>query len=289
MKIKNLLLILMTFACGHPQHRTDFRFINKYSEIEVIGESKDPRLKELSGLALSKANKGFFWAHNDSGDEPRVFLIDKNGAIHLTVNLTNAENIDWEDITIGEEEGRTLVFVGDIGDNRAQRENIQIYAFDEPVLKDQQSNVMNLNAQKRTYTYKQGPRDAETLFFDPIGNRLILVTKRDERVIVYPVEFGNGEGGILNSNISLPITQITGGDMSSNGEVLLKNYNEIYLIINRKSKSLYHFILHPEIVRVKYREEKQGEAICWDEKGEGFYVLSEWNDNEPQPFYYYHD
>lgn len=292
MRIKNLLLLLAAVSCaqGHKRYTTEFPFTEKYAQIEVIGESRDPRLRELSGLALSKANKGFLWAHNDSGDEPRVFLIDQQGNTHLTVYLSNAKHIDWEDITIGEMGNKTMIFVGDIGDNRAERDNIQIYAFEEPVLYSLNSEIFEAEAERMNITYDEGARDAETLFFDHLYKELILITKREEKVTVHSFAFKPETSAVsISSTVKLPITQITAGDANTQGEILLKNYNEIYLIENRKKRPLFEILTEPEILRVKYQEEKQGEAICWDETGEGFYVLSEWNDNEPQPFYYYHD
>jgi len=289
MKIKNLLLICVAIACGHQRHTTEFPYAPSFSKIDVMGQSKDPQLNEVSGLAKSISNSGLFWTHNDSGDKPRVFLINPAGEIKLTVTISNAKNIDWEDIALGELNGTNMLFIGDIGDNRAERDQLFIYAFEEPVLDSLKSGEVALAAEKMEITYVNGARDAETLLFDHFSKELVIVSKRDPEVMVYPFRFQDGSSESVSFVSSLQVTQLTAGDMSTNGDLLLKNYNEIYLIKNPSKKALRGLLTSPEILRVKYREEKQGEAICWDEKGEGFYVLSEWNDNEPQPFYYYHN
>ena len=71
---------------------------------------------------------GTLWTHNDSGDAPRVFALDRRGRLLREVAVSGAEAVDWEDIAI---RGRTL-YVGDIGDNLAQRPNVAVYRFAEP-------------------------------------------------------------------------------------------------------------------------------------------------------------
>ena len=58
-----------------------------------------------------------FWAHNDSGDVPRIFAIDRSGALRATVAVNVPAAVDWEDIAI---DGKTI-YIGDIGDNGAAR------------------------------------------------------------------------------------------------------------------------------------------------------------------------
>ena len=50
------------------------------------------------------------------------------GALVREVAVGGAEAVDWEDIAM---RGRTL-YVGDIGDNLAQRPNVSVYRFAEP-------------------------------------------------------------------------------------------------------------------------------------------------------------
>ena len=68
------------------------------------------------------------WAHNDSGDGPRVFELGKDGAFLREVQVADAEAVDWEDIAI---RGST-VYVGDIGDNLGRRQEIAVYRFAIP-------------------------------------------------------------------------------------------------------------------------------------------------------------
>ncbi|HHH30426.1 MAG TPA: hypothetical protein ENK57_19085, partial [Polyangiaceae bacterium] len=47
-------------------------------------------LNEISGLAPSAIHEGMYWAHNDSGDVPRLFLLDADGTLSGEYALSNA-------------------------------------------------------------------------------------------------------------------------------------------------------------------------------------------------------
>ena len=81
--------------------------------------SAGPRTPRSPSSPASRGPRsGTFWTHNDSGDGPRVFELDDDGAFRARGRAcTNAEAVDWEDIAI---RGYTL-YVGDIGDNLGQR------------------------------------------------------------------------------------------------------------------------------------------------------------------------
>ncbi|MEI2638333.1 MAG: hypothetical protein V9F03_04970 [Microthrixaceae bacterium] len=77
------------------------------------------------------------WIHNDSGDEPRIYAVDRDGAIRSIVSLTGAKSIDWEDIAASSDStGGAFIYVGDIGDNRSRRDHVSVYRIDEPALGD---------------------------------------------------------------------------------------------------------------------------------------------------------
>jgi hypothetical protein len=94
----------------------------------------DIKLEEASGLVASAAHPGYFWTHNDSGNGAQLFLIDSTANIAATMPLGAVRNRDWEDITLGPgpDPDKTYVYVGDIGDNKAQYPYKIIYRLEEP-------------------------------------------------------------------------------------------------------------------------------------------------------------
>jgi hypothetical protein len=94
-------------------------------------------VKENSGIVRSRQFPDLFWMHNDSGDEPRVYPIRRDGeAYHSTrepetpgVLVGGAINVDWEDITT-DEEGHLIV--ADVGNNGNDRRDLVLYYLGEP-------------------------------------------------------------------------------------------------------------------------------------------------------------
>lgn len=81
--------------------------------------SKD--LKEISGLVF--VNDSTLIAHNDGGNDPEIFVLNLDGSIRHKINVTNADNIDWEDIT-SDQKGN--LYIGDFGNNNNTRKNLRI-------------------------------------------------------------------------------------------------------------------------------------------------------------------
>ncbi|HEY2727373.1 MAG TPA: hypothetical protein VGI61_09390, partial [Parafilimonas sp.] len=79
-------------------------------------------INETSGLLWW--NK-LIWTHNDSGGQPQLYGLDSStGNIVRTVTITNAGNIDWEDIA---QDGQ-YIYIGDFGNNaNGNRTNLKIY------------------------------------------------------------------------------------------------------------------------------------------------------------------
>jgi hypothetical protein len=127
-------------------------------------------LPEASGLAASRRTPGRFWTHNDSG-QPVLFALDSRGTVTGQVRVTGAKVEDWEAIAVGPCANGSCVYVGDIGDNDAERKRITVYRVPEP---EQASGTAAVSDVLHA-TYPDGAHDAETLFF--AAGRLYVVTK----------------------------------------------------------------------------------------------------------------
>lgn len=80
-----------------------------------------PLLNESSGLCFIN---GSLWTFNDSGNSNDIYRIDTaSTTVYQTVKISNATNVDWEDMTSSSD----YVFVGDFGNNDGERKNLKIY------------------------------------------------------------------------------------------------------------------------------------------------------------------
>lgn len=146
------------------------------TSIELPGE-----VYETSGLAASHRQRDLFWTHNDRGHEPELFAITAAGALAQRVRVTGADLVDWEDIESGPCGDVACLYIGDIGDNGASREQITIYRVVEPAAGATES------APAAAYhaRYPSGPRDAEGFFRHPSGDLYIVTKGRDGPVELY--------------------------------------------------------------------------------------------------------
>lgn len=112
--------------------------------------------RENSGVVASRRYDDAFWMINDSGDEPRVYAVRRDGSVHGAergtaayiaesesataatdgyeqpgVLVGGAINVDWEDIAL-DAAGRLLV--PDFGNNANDRRDLVVYVMDEPRL-----------------------------------------------------------------------------------------------------------------------------------------------------------
>lgn len=78
-------------------------------------------LKEISGWVF--VNDSTLIAHNDGGNDPKIFVLNLDGSIRHKITVTNAENTDWEDITT---DHKGHLYLGDFGNNNNTRTNLRI-------------------------------------------------------------------------------------------------------------------------------------------------------------------
>ncbi len=111
-------------------------------EMEPVELTRIARLgpgpaRENSGIVKSRQHPDLFWIENDSGDEPRIYPIHRDGknysdtryAEEQGVLIGGAINVDWEDIAVNDSGD---VLVADLGNNENDRQDLVIYVLSEP-------------------------------------------------------------------------------------------------------------------------------------------------------------
>lgn len=81
----------------------------------------DNTVSETSGLLYLNNT---LITHNDSANTNQLFDVDTTtGTVTRTVSVTNATNIDWEDLTHDD----TYIYIGDFGNYQGDRTNLKVY------------------------------------------------------------------------------------------------------------------------------------------------------------------
>ncbi|WP_339880963.1 hypothetical protein [uncultured Algoriphagus sp.] len=266
-----VIILFFLFSCANAQDE----LFTSFGEGVAIATLKDDGLNEISGLANSRNFPGVIYVHNDSGGEAAVYVLDSLGNNLGRIEFIDTENRDWEDIAVGPDiDGKSCIYIGEIGDNNAVHEEVVIYRVPEP----KTSNTVSQTAPEKTVLkYPGGARDAESLMVDPISGDIFIISKRDSVNTLFrlPAEkFGKDEVE-LEELIKLPLTSSTGADISADGsQILVKNYLAIYYWKRNNGESIAQ-AMSREPEELPYSPEPQGEAIGFRSDGKAFYTLSE--------------
>jgi hypothetical protein len=145
-------------------------------DVQRTGRFVNKEFNEASGVVASSVEPGVFWGNNDSGNDERLFAFDTAGRAIGTVRIRDVKNRDWEALASGPCPQGTCVYIGDIGDNSARRDNLIVHKLVEPTTTT--GTVTPVASLKLAYA--DGPHDVEAMYAGPDGS-LWLVTKRPAR------------------------------------------------------------------------------------------------------------
>ncbi len=245
----------------------------------VTGRLTAPEATEISGLVASQTQPGVLWAHNDSGDRARIFALRSDGSLIASLDVPGAEATDWEDIAVGP--GGDLL-LGDIGDNKSVRDDIDIYRVPEPRLAD--GPTTTAAATRLRLTYPDGAHDAETLLADPRTGEIVIVTKRlDGRSGVYvaqaPARDAPGSAVLRHAgDLRLGVGGLaTAGDVSADGHtVAIRTYTALYAWTRKPGASLVATLARkPCVGSAQLGLEGQGESLALSRDGRSFFTVPE--------------
>lgn len=147
-------------------------------------------LNEISGL--ERLNDTTLIAINDGGNSASVFLLNMDGSLRNSVDVTNVQNHDWEDLT----RDKDYLYIADIGNNLNKRKNLTILKLKISELNTQKE----VRAEKINIRYTEQtayPPEKDSLFFDAEsiaadGDSLVIITKNrvspwDGNAMIYKV------------------------------------------------------------------------------------------------------
>jgi hypothetical protein len=132
-------------------------------------------LSEASGMAASAIVENRLYHTNDTWTpSPNFFITDTAGQNLQVVNIEGVSNNprinDIEDMDVGQCGDSWCLFIGDIGDNRANRPTINILVIEE--FTEVPSSVTPKHYLR--VQYPDGPHDSESLALHPNGDIYIL-------------------------------------------------------------------------------------------------------------------
>lgn len=263
---------------------------NDFQAGAKTGVVASPLIREASGIVASRKNAEVLWVHNDSGHGPRVFALDTKGKLLGICTVIGAGARDWEDIAIGPgpDPNQHYLYIGDIGDNESAYPSVHIYRVREPdVDAAQPFGEMSIGpAEAIELTYPDRPRDAETLLVDPLTEDIYVIAKRELFCKVYRAgaPHNTTEPTVMEKVAALPWAFAVGGDVSPDGRRILVRSPYNASIWTRPDGEPLWKAFQGKHMGVPLRSEPQGEAICFDSEGQGYFTISE---GANPPLYYF--
>ncbi|MDQ3629223.1 MAG: hypothetical protein M3419_10515 [Actinomycetota bacterium] len=137
---------------------------------DVVANITDERIPESSALVQSTVDPDLAYTVNDSGDGPYVYVLDlASGDVVGVTTLADVEVTDVEALAIGADD---RLYVADVGDNAAERDDLALHALDQPGRGD-----LTVAVQTYPIRHRGGPQDVESLLIDPADGTAYLVIK----------------------------------------------------------------------------------------------------------------
>ncbi|MEM1214637.1 MAG: T9SS type A sorting domain-containing protein [Bacteroidota bacterium] len=110
-------LVVIFLLCGPSYNNSLLAQVYQLDTITELPET----VRETSGLLF---RNGVLITHNDSGGEPVLYALDTlTGDVTREVRITNASNVDWEDLAAD----ANYLYIGDFGNNVGNRTDLRIY------------------------------------------------------------------------------------------------------------------------------------------------------------------
>ncbi|MDY6912893.1 MAG: hypothetical protein SVT52_00310 [Planctomycetota bacterium] len=252
-----------------------------YGKAEQIAILANKQVHESSGLACGRANKDIFWTHNDSGDKARVFAFNGRGEHLATYNVPGAKARDWEDMCSFRLARRSVLLIGDVGDNASKRDHCTLYAINEPRLNPQRRNAQGSASLLQTihFRYSQGPQNCESIAFDVASRTIYIITKVfGLRCNVYALPWPKRPEArtvVIKPVATLAIPPATAMDISSDGRrAVVLTYGPAYEYTRTGGQTWAEaFAGKPRFLPMPGR--RQGESICYGPDGKKLYLTSE--------------
>ena len=256
--------------------------------VQIIDRVEHEALDEVSGIVKSTLGD-FYWVHNDSGDEARLFALDAESNVLWPPfmrmaeadwpghGIDNAWNFDWEDIALAD----GVLYIADVGNNGNARRDLGVYVVNEPnpraIPRMRTLKFLPIRyPDQQSYPAKLWHFDCEAVFV--ADGKLYFITKHRR-----PGEIGGFEAGAKLYRLDTSFTDrenvltlvsihedvflATGADLSHDGSRLVVSTYDALWIFDKPAVGDDWLSGKAWRLDLDRRVVKQLEAVTWDDAG----------------------
>jgi hypothetical protein len=284
------LLLVCSLVCIQAKAEPDS------APLRLIGITAHQPISEMSGMVKSRRFPDVYWVHNDSGDTPRLFAINRSGEVIITnylkprfhgaiteegkkpwpgIPIHLAVNEDWEDIAIDEDR----IYIADLGNNGNARRDLGVYILYEPnphaVYESRIINYIPVRYPlQEQYPALKWHYDSEGMFV--VDGKMYFLTKHRQPnkpfewapgVTLFRLDtFNTNEANILTEvDHHEQVSVVTGADVSPDGSKLaIVSYSALW-IFEKPTNGDHWLSGNSKVLPLDYRVTQQIEAVCWDD------------------------
>lgn len=216
-------------------------------------------LEEVSATEITK-NSDLIWTIEDAGNNNNLLGLDTDGNVIKNINISNAKNEDWEDLT-SDNEGN--LYIGDIGNNNEKRKRFQIYKINHTDLneKSASADIIEFTLPKKKYS-----KDFEAFFH--LNDNFYIISKETKKFIVLKVPNKVGKHVakvVLDHNFKGKNNKITSADISEDGKIIVMlNHDKLWKLSEFNSDDFFS----GKIEAFAFEHDSQKEGICFKSPSE---------------------
>ncbi len=237
-------------------------------KLEVVA-NLPTSLPEIS--AVEKLPKSdVLWVIQDAGNNNHLYGLDRDGEIVKDVTISNAKNVDWEDLT---SDNRGNIYIGDFGNNSLKRKTFTIYKVNvNSNSKDLKADVIEFHLPKKEKT-----KDFEAFFL--YENNFYIFSKETTnfKTLKVPNKVGKHKAVVISEfNLKGKKNRITSAAISSNGKhIYLLNHDKVWEVSNFSLDSIFK----GKIKSLEFNHDTQKEGICL-KNSSTLYITDEFKKNK---------
>ena len=264
-----IYVIIITASCKIFNSESDTELKRKDVKLKpgvFIPELPD-KLSEGSGLMYYN---DLFWSFNDSGGDNVIYAFNRKGQIQKEVEITNADNIDWEDIAQDDK----YIYIGDFGNNSGTRKNLKIYKIikndldteKNPEVYGEVIKYVYQNQEKFNFRQNNNEFDCEALVEN--NQSLFIFTKNwiKQNTVIYEMPKNIGEYNLSPIDSFNTDGLVTGADISPDKTKLaLIGYRDFKPVIRMFTKISNNNFFEGETIFIEMDSiiGAQTEGICF--------------------------
>ncbi len=207
-------------------------------------EKLPKKLNETSGVV--SYSKSTAWLIEDSGNSNHIYKTDFKGHIIKKLQVKNAKNIDWEDLT---KDSKGNLYIGDFGNNKNTRKNLSILKLHNPELEKGdkiKSKKIQFNfPEQRHFPPSEKEKNYDVEAFFHYNGHLYLFTKNRTKpfsgeTLVYRIPSHKGTYkatliGKIKIGSDWDTCRITSAAISPNRKtIVLLSYGKLWIITDFK-------------------------------------------------------